>query len=88
MGAFSKRSIIVADMIIDMLGATSTRDPDIVGICVDNKISSAKNLEELEIRKIKSHIGLGCAKIHTLTDYEFGHPIASIKNALSYLMEL
>jgi len=78
-GTFSKRSEIVVDIIIDMLRATTISDPDRVGICVDNKISSANNLEELDVSRVESHIGLGYAIIHTLTDYEYGHPIASNK---------
>ncbi|WP_455276919.1 DUF7411 family protein [[Eubacterium] cellulosolvens] len=78
-GTFSKRSRIVAELIIDMLRATSIGDPDGIGICVDNKISTSNNLEKLDISRVKSHIGLGWAKIHTLTDYEYKHPIASNK---------
>jgi len=78
-GAFSKRREIIEDIIINMLRATSTSYPDRVGICVDYKISSAKNLEELDTSKIKSHIGLGYATIHTLTNYEYEHLITSNK---------
>jgi asparagine synthase (glutamine-hydrolysing) len=78
-GTFSKRREIVADIIIDMLGTTTTIDPDRIGICVANTKSSAKNLKELDISGIKSHIGLGYALIHTLTDYEYEDPITSNK---------
>jgi len=78
-GAFSKRREIVTDIIINMLSATSYRGPDRVGICIDYKICSAENLEELDTSRIKGHIGLGFAIIRTLTTYEYEHPITCNK---------
>lgn len=78
-GALSKRREIIEDIIINMLRATSTRYPDRVGICIDYKIFSAENLEELDTSRIKSYIGLGFAVIRTLTNYEYEDPITCNK---------